>query len=164
MDARASRPYMPGYDTQPPDEGTGLLPWAWAEERLVGSHDYWVTTTSADNRPHVTPVWGAWFDDAMWFSCSLGSRKARNLGTNPQCAIATDKAKEPVVVEGTAEVVKDTSAIQRFADACNDKYNAGMDLEFLDPTKNATFRVPPRRVIALTEDDFTGSPTRWLFD
>jgi len=25
---------MPGYGLLPPDEGTGLLPWSWAEERL----------------------------------------------------------------------------------------------------------------------------------
>jgi hypothetical protein len=37
---RASRPYMPDYGVQPADEGTGLLPWSWAEERLIGSHDY----------------------------------------------------------------------------------------------------------------------------
>ena len=30
----ASRPYMPGYGLLGPDEGTGLLPWSWAEERL----------------------------------------------------------------------------------------------------------------------------------
>src|SRR5688572_33508305 len=103
MDARASRPYMPGYGTLGPDEGSGLLPWSWAEERLVASHDYWVTSTWPDGRPHVTPVWGAWFDDAVWFGCGLGSRKAKNLRERSACAIATDKPAEPVVVEGAAE-------------------------------------------------------------
>ena len=32
---------MPGYGTLGAEEGIGLLPWAWAEERLVRSHDYW---------------------------------------------------------------------------------------------------------------------------
>ena len=41
----ASRPHMPGYGTQGPTEGTGLLPWSWATERLTRSHDYWVATT-----------------------------------------------------------------------------------------------------------------------
>jgi hypothetical protein len=34
---RASRPYMPGYGIQGPDEGSGLLPWSWAEQRLTES-------------------------------------------------------------------------------------------------------------------------------
>ena len=44
----SSRPHMPGYGTLGPDQGTGLLPWSWAEERLVRSHDYWVATTWPD--------------------------------------------------------------------------------------------------------------------
>ena len=32
-----------------------------------------------------------------------------------------------------------------------------------DPAVNATFRVAPSWVFSLTEDDFTGSPTRWSF-
>ena len=36
-----------------------------------------------------------------------------------------------------------------------------MTADFLDPEVNGTFAVRPERVIALTDDDFTGSPTRW---
>ena len=50
--------------------GRGLLAWSWAEERLAASNDDWVTTARADGRPHVTPVWGAWLDDAFWRSCN----------------------------------------------------------------------------------------------
>ena len=64
----ASRPYMPGYGIAEPEDGQGLLPWSWAEERLVSSHDYWVATSRPDGRPHLMPVWGVWFDDAWWFS------------------------------------------------------------------------------------------------
>jgi hypothetical protein len=32
---------MPGYGTLPVGEGRGLLPWSWAEERLVRSYDFW---------------------------------------------------------------------------------------------------------------------------
>ncbi len=40
----ASRPFMPGYGILPADAGSGLLPWAWAVERLERSHNYWVAT------------------------------------------------------------------------------------------------------------------------
>jgi hypothetical protein len=100
---RASRPYMPGYGVQGADEGAGLLPWAWAQGRLEASRNYWVTTLWPDGRPHSMPVWGVWDDEVLWFSSSLGSRKARNVAGDPRCVIATEDANEPVVLEGRAE-------------------------------------------------------------
>ena len=34
---RVSRPYMPGYGIAGPDEGSGLLHWSWAAERLTAT-------------------------------------------------------------------------------------------------------------------------------
>lgn len=159
----ASRPYMPGYGTKGPREGRGLLPWSWAEERLRNSHDYWVATVQPDRRPHLMPVWGVWDDGALWWSSSLGSRKARNVTADSRCTIATDNAWEPVVLEGTAERVTNHDALARFIRLENEKYETGYSVDFLDPSVNATFRVAPSWVFSLTEDDFEGSPTRWTF-
>ena len=49
----ASRPYMPGYGIQPADAGSGLLSWAWAEAKLLSSHDYWLGSSSTDGGPHL---------------------------------------------------------------------------------------------------------------
>ena len=156
---------MPGYGTLGPDEGSGLLPWVWAEERMTSSHDYWVATVRpSDGRPHVMPVWGVWHRGALWFSSGLHSRKARNLAADPRCTIATDNALEPVVVEGSAEVVTDTEELQGFVAATNAKYDVDYSVDFYDPTVNATYRVRPRVVFGLVEAEFTGSPTRWTFD
>ena len=160
---RASRPHRPGYGILPPDEGTGLLPWSWAEERLRRSHDYWVATIRPDARPHLMPVWGIWHDASFWFSSSNRSRKARNLLGNPGCAVSTDNADEPVVLEGTAELVADRHAIAVYAGLVDEKYATSFGAEFYDPSVNSVFRVRPTRVLALTEHDFTGSPTRWTF-
>jgi hypothetical protein len=127
---RASRPHMPGYGTLGPDEGTGLLPWSWAEERLVASRNYWVATVSPDGRPHVMPVWGVWDERALWFSSAAGSRKARNLSANEGCTVATEDGVEPVVVEGSAGVVTDPEAIRRFVTLINTKYETHLDQEF----------------------------------
>jgi Pyridoxamine 5'-phosphate oxidase len=159
----ASRPYMPGYGTKGPTEGRGLLPWSWAEERLTRSHDYWLATVRSDARPHLMPVWAVWSDAALWFSCSRGSRKTRNLVANPRCSIATDNAWEPVVIEGVAVVVTDHDALARFIALENDKYETDYSVDFLDPSVNTTFRVAPSWAFSLTEDDFEGSPTRWTF-
>lgn len=160
----ASRPHMPGYGIAGADEGSGLLPWSWAEERLAASHDYWVATVRpSDGRPHVMPVWGVWHDQALWFSSSLGSRKARNLAADPRCTITTDNALQPVVLEGSAEVVTGGEELQAFVAATNAKYEVDYGVDFYDPAINATYRVRPRRVFGLLEADFTGSPTRWVF-
>lgn len=154
---------MPGYGTLPADEGTGLLPWSWAEARLTRAHDYWVATTWPDGRPHVMPVWGVWRDEAVWFSSSVRSRKARNLAADPRCVVTTDDPQEPVVVEGTAVVTTDRAAIAAMVAAMNEKYDAGLGVDFFDPAVNATFRVTARWAFGLDEKDFTGSPTRWRF-
>lgn len=159
----ASRPYMPGYGVLGPEAGDGLLPWSWAGERLLASHDYWVATRWPDGRPHLMPVWGVWLDGAVWFGSSLRSRKARNLLADPRCSVSTSNAQQPVIVEGRVERLRDRASLQRFIDAMNGKYNSGMDLAFVDPAKNATFRVAPERVFALDESQFATTPTRWVF-
>ena len=74
---------MPGYGTLPAEQGTGLLPWSWAKERLARSHDYWLATVMPSGAPHLMPVWAVWHDDSLWFSSANGSRKARNLAAEP---------------------------------------------------------------------------------
>lgn len=154
---------MPGYGTLGPTEGTGLLPWSWAVARLAASHDYWVATVWPDGRPHVMPVWGVWLDGALWFSSGGRSRKTSNLSADPRCVVTTDRAREPVVVDGTAERVGALEVIGRFLAASNAKYSTAYGPDFLDPAVNATFRVRPAWVFGLVEDDFDGSPTRWVF-
>jgi PPOX class probable F420-dependent enzyme len=154
---------MPGYGILGPEEGSGLLPWSWAEERLGASHDYWAATSWPDGRPHVMPVWGVWDGEALWFSSSLRSRKARNIAANPRCVLTTDDAVQPVVVEGVADRMVEPADLQRFIDATNAKYSTEYGVDFLDPEVNATFRVKPSWVFALSDADFEGSPTRWRF-
>jgi PPOX class probable F420-dependent enzyme len=159
---------MPAYGV--PAEPIGMLPWSFAEHRLSASHDYWLTTRWPDGRPHVMPVWGAWWDEALWFSTDQTSRKARNLGADPRCVVATDNALEPVIVEGVAGLVADRSEIEGFADVLRRKYASEWleelyTVDFFDASTGggATYRVTPSSVFALTTADFTTSPTRWTF-
>jgi len=154
---------MPGYGVVGPSEGRGLLPWSWAEDRLTASHDYWVATVWPDGRPHVMPVWGVWDAGYLWFSSSLGSRKARNLDADPRLAMTTDNALEPVVVDGIVTRVFDLDARVRFLGLLNVKYGTDNPVEFLDPDVNGTYRVTPVRAFGLIESEFTGSPTKWVF-
>ncbi|MEU9127900.1 pyridoxamine 5'-phosphate oxidase family protein [Kitasatospora sp. NPDC048540] len=162
-DPVAYRPHMPGYGILPADQGTGLLPWSWAERQLTGSHDYWLSTVRPDGRPHTMPVWGVWLERALWFSSSRASRKARNLAHRADCVLATENPHEPVVLEGRAATVTEPDAIGAFLAALNAKYRTDYALDFLDPEVNSVFRVRPTEVFGLLQEDFTGSPTRWAF-
>jgi Pyridoxamine 5'-phosphate oxidase len=157
----ADRPHMPGYGVVAADARSGLLPWSWAEERLTGSHDYWLATVWPDGRPHVMPVWAVWFDASLWFSCSLASRKTRNLLADPHSVMTTDDPRNPVVVEGVAERVVGSDLLRAVLDAENAKYGTDYGIELLDPAVSACFRFKPSWAFALSERDFTGSPTRW---
>ena len=152
---------MPGYGLVGPDEGTGLLPWRWAEERLTSSRNYWVVSLWPDGRPHAMPVWGLWHEGALWFSSSKGSRKARNLAADPRCVVTTEDAADPVVMEGSAELVTEPEALATILALENAKYDTNYTIELLDPDVNCVYRVRPRWAFGLRHGDFTGSPTRW---
>ena len=159
---KRSRPFMPGYLA--PDAG-GTLDWDWALRRLTASHTYWLSTVRPDGRPHLSPVWGVWLDDGLWFSCSPSSRKARNLAANPSCVMATDDPLEPVVLEGTAARVTEREDVVRYVDAERVKYadEWNEDVYTVEFFEGGTYRVTPVSVIALDEKQFSTSPTRWTF-
>jgi Pyridoxamine 5'-phosphate oxidase len=161
MEPESSRPYMPGYGILGPDEGTGLLPWSWAAERLTSSHDYWLATVWPDGRPHVMPVWGVWQEESVWFSSGGASRKSRNLAVNPRATITTDNALQPVVIDGTVVRIFELDVIASFAGWVNAKYDTDYSVDFF--TGNCCYRLRPLSAFGLTEGDFPGSPTRWVF-
>lgn len=153
---------MPGYGTLPANEGTGLLPWSWAEERLARSHDYWLATVTPEGAPHLMPVWAVWHEEKLWFSSSNGSRKARNLKVEARCTLSTDDPLQPVVVSGTARRVADPAALEAMLTAENAKYGTDYGLDMVDPESNSVFELRPEWVFALDSSDFAGSPTRFL--
>jgi hypothetical protein len=152
---------MPGYGILEAVAGTGLLPWNWAVERLSISHNYWLSTTRPDGRPHAMPVWGLWLNGSFYFSAGRLSRKTRNLAVNSNCAISTERAEEAVIVEGLAEEVVDHVSLRPFYDAYKVKY--GWDMEQEPFVNEPVFAVRPLTVFAFTEKDLSGSATRWSF-
>jgi Pyridoxamine 5'-phosphate oxidase len=153
---KPSRPHMPGYGM--PVGTKGLLPWAWAEERLRRSHNYYVMTVRPDATPHAMPVWGIWVDGCFYFSTGAQSVKARNLGSNRSCVVCTDIPAEAVIVEGAASTLDDAVRLELLAPHYAQKYKSFT----LDPKMGPIFEVRPRVVFGLNEKTFKAS-TRWTF-
>lgn len=162
-DPIADRPHMPGYGTLPAGEGSGLLPWSWAAERLARSRNFWLATVTPAGAPHLMPVWAVWLAGELWFSSANGSRKVRNLGAEPRCTLSTEDPAEPVVAAGRARRVTGPAALAAMLDAENAKYGTSYGMDMVDPAVNSVFRMRPDWVFALDSSDFAGSPTRFTF-
>lgn len=156
----ASRPHMPGYGLTEPTAGSGLLPWAWAVERLTAGHNYTLSTTKPDGHPHAMPIWGVWVENRFYFSTGAESRKARNLASNPHCVISVEIAQGSVSVEGKALTIPpDKVPAQAYADYLT-QYGWA-----LDPQMGPIYVVRPQTVFGFSNvpGEFTGSATRWKF-
>ncbi len=150
-----------------PEDLEGVLPWAWAEERLVRCRNYWVVTVDRAGQPHAMPVWGLWrpADDTFWFSCAPDSLKARNLAANPRVVVATDDTVEVVSVEGVASPQPGRRDIglelagKYWPDAADHVAQA----EFF--AGNAMFAVTPVKAFGVIEtpEDFARRATRWVW-
>ena len=165
VEPRASHPYWPDALSKSSDDTSNLKPWSWALERLAQSHNYWIATSRPDRRPHLMLVWGIWWQDAFWFSTGPRTRKARNIAAFPHVVIATEKADEAVILEGTAEEINDRTVWKKLAKVYNEKY--GGDVEpLLMASDGCVFRVQPQVAFAQDEhaEDFAEAVTRWLFE
>jgi hypothetical protein len=164
----AVRPHMPGYGV--PESPDGLLPWSWAEDRLVRSRNYWIVTADVSGRPHSMPTWGVWSadDSVFWFSASATSRKVRNLAHNPQMVVTTDDSVEVVSVEGHGAPIAD-AARDRMADAYAAKYETTPTARktLADFVKSgAIFEMTPERAFGIIEtpEDFSQRATKWVWE
>lgn len=153
---RASRPHMPGYGV--PKSSKGLLPWKWAQDRLVKSRQYWIASTRPDGSPHVMPVWGLWLDGVFYFSTGRNSRKARNLAQNPRCVVCSDNSAEAVIVEGSVDTVTARDTLEPIFAAYEEKYK--MDVRSMG---EPFYRLSPKVAFGLFEKKFAQSATRWNF-
>ena len=159
----ATRPHAPGYGL--PKTSKGLLPWKWAEDRLAKSREYWIATTCPDGPPHVMVVWGLWWENTFCFSTGSRSRKARNLENNSNCVICNEDADEAVIVEGTAERMRDVPRIREYLALYERKYKFDLSAmaEGMISLKEPVFVVRPRKVFGQPEKGFATAATRWRF-
>ena len=147
-----------GVDRAKRDE---MVSWDEARERLTASKNYWVSTTRPDGRPHVTPVWGLWMDDAFYFSTDPASRKGRNIAFQSEVVVHLESGDDVVILEGRAERVSDQETLARMVDEYEKKYSIRFDPS--DPNFGV-YVVRPSTAYAWFEKSFQTSTTRWRFD
>jgi hypothetical protein len=142
-----------------PNDPDRLLPWSHAHDRLEEARYYWLTTSRADGRPHATPLWGAWIDQALFLDGSPTTRWARNIAANPSACIHLESGSNAVILEGVVdEVVTEEMLGARIVDGWMRKYGR---LE-PKPAVSGMFRFRPHTARAWSTETLEDG-TRWRF-
>ncbi len=140
------------------DAPEGMLDWAWADERLAASRNYWIGTADEDGRPRAIPVWGVWIDDSVVFGTNARSRKAQNLEQDPRVVVHLESGDECVILEGEVERIEPTEEI---AAAFEPKYDWKPDLATTGG--ECWYRLRPKLAQAWLETDYPSTATRFDF-
>ncbi|MFB4297312.1 pyridoxamine 5'-phosphate oxidase family protein [Actinomadura sp. NTSP31] len=148
------------------------LTWAEVRSRLAAHETYLLATSGQGGRPHVVPVLGVWLDGTVCFNTGRHSRKARDLDGNNGCAVTVPGHDVDLVLEGTAQEVRDAALLQRIAELFLAKYPWWHPVvrggEFYDPADTAfedpkqVFATMPTTVFAFGKEKGF-SATRWRF-
>lgn len=159
-------------DTRFSEPGAAPTDWEQTLHVLQAAQLSWLTTVRADGRPHVTPLVAVWLDGAMHFSTGAQEQKAVNLAANPHVVVTTgcDRWDDglDVMVEGTAERVTDTAALERLAGAWTAKWDGRWQFragngcfQHEGGGEALVFAVRPAKVLAFAKGSF--SHTRHVF-
>ena len=147
-------------------EASEAVGWQQVSDALASAELYWLTTVRKDGRPHITPLVGAWVDDAFVFCTGPEEQKAQNLKHCTSVAVTTGvntwNDGLDVVVEGTAERVTGLERLTKLADVIREKYHGDWDFTPADDGFGHTddggdshiahvFRVLPAKVLAFAK-------------
>jgi hypothetical protein len=138
------------------------MTWSQAVSRLEQAANYWLATTRPDGRPHVTPIWGVWLDDAFYFQGAPTAHWAANIATNPAIAIHSESGDDVVILEGAARrIVTDTSLGDRLIAAWQTKYDPLPPEIAPQPATHGLFQLRPIAARAWSAGLHDGA--RWNF-
>lgn len=98
--------------------GNAPLPWSRVQDLLDGLvflGTAFLATVRPDGRPHSAGIGAVWLDGDIYFTSGEGTRKSRNLATNPACVISARLTTVDIVLEGEAVRVTDGPALEKAA-------------------------------------------------
>lgn len=137
-----------------------MLPWSHVVERLETARYYWLATMRPDGRPHVTPLWGVWVEEALYLDGPPTAHWARNLAVNPAISVHLESGDDVVILEGMVEdLTTDPELGSRIVDAWNTKYGRLHP----DPAGSGILRLRPGTARAWSNESL-GDGTRWRFN
>jgi hypothetical protein len=149
-------------DSRYSSEGAAAFPWADAVAILGNAEIFWLATVRPEGRPHVTPLIGAWIDDAFYFYTGKGERKQMNLEANKSVVVTTGcnsyYSGIDIVLEGDAVITTDQAIFAKIAEQYRKKY----DWDFAPDEKAEVYRVAPATVFAFGKGE-PFSQTRYRF-
>jgi PPOX class probable F420-dependent enzyme len=151
-------------------QGLGQAPGAGGPDR----HTCWLATINPDGSPHVTGVGALWDGGCWWFETGQGTRKGRNLATDPRCTLSVSAREFDLTVSGEAALVTDRATVAAMAErwaaggwpARVDETGTALTAEFSAPSAGPppwqVYRLTPRTATAVATVE-PGGATRWRF-
>jgi hypothetical protein len=157
------RPVFP-LDYGVPESLDGTLPWQHVTEKLKKALHYWVSTVDSNQRPHATPVWGAWVDETLYFDGSPQTKRGRNLKSNPNIAIHLESGTDVLIIHGKAiEIIPIKDLAIKLSEEYNRKYQSETYTASPDFwLQGGLYRVDFSVIFAWTK--FPDDATKWVID
>ena len=90
--------------------------------QLKGADEIHVATVRKDGtRSSVVPVWFGWMDDAIWFTTSPTSHKAKRIQRGSPLFVSAT-GKDGPFIKTKAEIIRDGAVADRLGELYKDKY------------------------------------------
>ena len=152
-------------------EGLSQAPGTGGPDR----HTCWLATVNPDGSPHLTGIGALWVDGTFWFETGAQTRKGRNLARDPRCTLSVATHEFDLVVEGTAEHIRDPQTVGAMAKhwaaqgwpAQVDDSGVALTAEYSAPSAGpppwVIYRITMTRATALLTVE-PGGASRWHFE
>lgn len=112
------------------------------QTRLETERNLWLATVRPNQTPHLVPIWFVWANDKAYICTAAGSVKAKNIAQNPNVVFALENGDDPVLIEGTAQIIE--SLPQNVVEAFQTKFDWNIQY---DSTYTLVIEITPIRVV-----------------
>ena len=158
--------------------GNPALPWSRPRDVLAAGSlgpgvTFFLGTIRPDGRPHGAGVGAVWHDGDLHFTSGPGTRKSRNLATDPACTISVRLDGIDLILEGEASRVTDTPTLEQVAalyrtggwpaEVDGDAFTAPFSAPSAGPPPWHLYRFTHHTVFGVATAEPYGA-TRWRFD
>ncbi|MBO0777021.1 MAG: pyridoxamine 5'-phosphate oxidase family protein [Actinobacteria bacterium] len=157
--------------------GNPALPWDRAHDLLAAGPKgplagFFLGTVGPDGRPHAAGVGAVWYAGDLYFTSGPGTRKARNLASNPACSISVKLPGLDLTLEGAASRVTDPQTLEAVAgiyrdigwpaEVAGDGFTAPFSAPSAGPPPWDLYRFTFHTVVGVSTTEPNGA-TRWRF-